>query len=215
MGPSQGTQAARVGAVPKSKGSLHPPSRPPPSPRAGRGPPHRPHLRNEALKGGHTSGQGHSESCSWTEKPGHTPSLGGEPPRPTETPRALHAWGHAALGERLWQRAPGAPRRVTCLECGLSPGAQSSGLTPLHRPGCHCTGLRGFPLQAPLEACTQASPAWRSHHLQGPLVQSPRPLPLNSAVQRNVTCPPPLWPRHHPDLLPQPVPPSPCSPCPS
>ena len=125
------------------------------------GPPHRPHLRNEALKGGHTSGQGHSESCGQTEKPEHTPSPRGEPPRPTETPRALHLRDHAALGDRLWQRASGAPRRVTCLECGLSPRAQSSGLTPLHHPGCHYTGLRGFPLQAPPEACTQASPAWR------------------------------------------------------
>lgn len=184
MRPSQDTQAARVSAVPKSKGTLRPPSRPPPSPRAGRGPPHRPHLRNEALKGGHTSGQGHSESCGWTEKPEHTPSPRGGPPRPTDTPRALHLRGHAALGDRLWQRAPGAPRRVTCLECGLSPRAQSSGLTPLHRPGGHCTGLRGFPLQAPPEARTQASPAWRSHHLQGPSGQSPRPLPPNSAGVR-------------------------------
>ena len=67
--PSQGVQATTVSVVPKSKGTPRPPSRPPPSPRAGRDPARAPHPGNEALKGGHTSGQGHSGSCSWTEKP--------------------------------------------------------------------------------------------------------------------------------------------------
>ena len=73
--------------------------------------------------------------------------------------------------------------------------SQSSGLTPLHHPACHCTGLKGFPLQAAPETCRQASPTWRSHHLQGPSGQSPRLLlPHSAGVQTNVTRPPPWRP---------------------
>lgn len=213
VGPSQVPRPPESVRFPSQRvACTHPPA-PPPSPRAGRGLLTGP-TRNEAPKGGHTSGQGHSESCSWTEKPGHTPSLGGEPPRPTETPRASSMAGAMlprgrGLAKSSWCSQKGhVPEQASPQSSVLRPDSCPPPWLPLHRP-------QGFPLQAPTqEACTQASPAWRSHHLQGPLVQSPRPPPLNSAVQRNVTC---LHhrARHHPDLRLNLFPLAPCSPCPS